>query len=313
MSFKLSFLDSSLPFWYLFYMNDRHLGYVILSLISLILIVAFSLLAWSYIKPGEIRTIVFDDVGSLKMQDPVRICGVPIGTVHDIAWRDKQVQVKIKTSRYLPIHQHYQIRAAADGIMGDRFIAIDPGNEKTALLDPKELLIGTLQTAPPDAIALIGSLHKKINTLKNYSLQLENGSVDKQSLIEQFSEVMVIINNLVTTLYEFILKVDSQFGPGIDTFTILMKDLLIVANKLSMTFPEQMAALQSLSLKTNELVTKVDTLMFKVSTHVDHLNEPDAILWNTTLSDLQEKVHLLQDIITSIEKDGLDLHVKPHF
>ena len=75
---------------------DQRIGYCIIALLALIML-AVTLICIDRIKnPAETRIIAFEQVGNLKIDDPVKLRGMDAGTIKDIQWRSDKILVTIE-------------------------------------------------------------------------------------------------------------------------------------------------------------------------------------------------------------------------
>ncbi len=89
---------------------------------------------------GLILYASFDEIGGLKARAPVTISGVKVGQVSSIRLDDDlraRVTLDLDPSLELPIDSSAAIRTS--GLLGDQFIALEPGAEEQ-LLAPGEQL-----------------------------------------------------------------------------------------------------------------------------------------------------------------------------
>jgi ABC-type transporter Mla subunit MlaD len=110
-------------------MNDRILGYLLISLILAFLSVPTSLIIWKTAHPLPTRTIEFEPVKSvnfLNIQDPVMVHGREIGQVRSIENKNRKLFLKIETRNDLIIFRNYKIAILSKGVMGDRYLDINP-------------------------------------------------------------------------------------------------------------------------------------------------------------------------------------------
>ena len=86
---------------------------------------------------------IFDDVGGLSQRSPVKISGVKVGQVAEIALDEDlraRVALDLDPGLELPIDSSAAIRTA--GLLGDQFISLEPGAEDE-LLAPGEIFTYT--------------------------------------------------------------------------------------------------------------------------------------------------------------------------
>lgn len=82
---------------------------------------------------GQEITLVFDNVGGLIEGAPVRYAGVNVGTVAAVQLVGSQVLVKVRLNRELLIPADSRFMIAATGILGDKYIEIQPGQTQEPL------------------------------------------------------------------------------------------------------------------------------------------------------------------------------------
>lgn len=111
--------------------------------------VAIGLLALAYLsfqlgglslapRSGFIVYATFDDIGGLSARAPVRISGVRVGTVESIELDgDLRARVKLDLDPDLELSVDSSAAIRTAGLLGDQFIALEPGAED-ALLQPGE-------------------------------------------------------------------------------------------------------------------------------------------------------------------------------
>ena len=89
----------------------------------------------SYKGPGGLKLYaVFDEVGGLKTRAPVEIAGVTVGQVVGIGLDESmraRVTLDVDPKLKLPTDTSAGIRTS--GLLGDQFIALEPGAEEDVL------------------------------------------------------------------------------------------------------------------------------------------------------------------------------------
>jgi phospholipid/cholesterol/gamma-HCH transport system substrate-binding protein len=95
----------------------------------------------SYSAPGGMALLAhFDEIGGLSVRAPVVISGVKVGQVTAIDLDEDlraQVAMDVDSNLVLPIDTSAAIRTA--GVLGDQFIALEPGAEEDQLVSGDEL------------------------------------------------------------------------------------------------------------------------------------------------------------------------------
>jgi len=270
-----------------------------------------SYFAWTGMAPVVKRTIVFNQIGSLHAQDPVQVCGVQVASVHAVTITDSCVYVEIASPRKLDIHSDYRIEVGVKGIMGDRFINLDPGREKMPLVDAKEMLKGTFLTGPSEALGLLNKLKETIDWLQEVILQLKQGGNGKKSLIQQFKTVMGSLDSASVSIVKIAADLDAKITLGADSLASVLEQTAELSSRLRRQVPGYIDTLDIMLSRVDELAVKLDRIVRNSGTLVDKLQDKDNILWSASIEDMRMQVIELQRIIGDIRTDGLKLPVKP--
>ncbi len=211
------------------------------------------LTAFLFMVFGQTRTgstngysAVFNDASRLKSGDSVRIAGIRVGTVDDVALQpDRKVLVKFDTDRNIRLTTGTQASIKYLNLVGDRYMELgDAPAESTKILPagsqiPVErtapaldldLLLGGLKPViqglnPQDVNALTGSLVQilqgqggTLESLFSKTSSFTNSLADNNQVIEQ------LIDDLRTTL-DTLSKDGDQFSGAIDRLESLVDGL----------------------------------------------------------------------------------------
>jgi phospholipid/cholesterol/gamma-HCH transport system substrate-binding protein len=89
----------------------------------------------SYTGPGGLTLVgSFDEIGGLSVRAPVTIAGVKVGKVASITLDEDlraRVAIDVDAALELPVDTAAGIRTA--GLLGDQFVALEPGAEDALL------------------------------------------------------------------------------------------------------------------------------------------------------------------------------------
>ena len=88
-------------------------------------------------------TAYFSNVGGLRVRAPVNISGVRVGRVSDIRYDPEAFEAKVTLAirsehDYLPVDTQASIHTA--GLLGEQFVALEPGGDYDTLQDGDEIL-----------------------------------------------------------------------------------------------------------------------------------------------------------------------------
>lgn len=113
-------------------------GLFLLFALMALTVLAFKVSGLTTLFPQKsyIVTAAFDDIGGLKVRSPVKIGGVQIGEVFDIALDERSFKAVVKMKIYEEFNDIPDDSAAGiftSGLLGDNYIAITPMYNTTYL------------------------------------------------------------------------------------------------------------------------------------------------------------------------------------
>ncbi len=139
------------------------------------------------------RTVRFDNVGSLRVQDSVIVRGVPVGSVQDLTLDDGCIKATILIDEKVSIYKNYSIKVVSASVLGGSRLDIDAGSSEsgeplptTALLtgeSPVDMmeqvgaLVSDLRQAvnPEDVRTIITNLRTTSSAISSLTTRLEAG------------------------------------------------------------------------------------------------------------------------------------------
>lgn len=138
--------------------------------VGIFVLVGLAALAWLSVQvggatlggPGGLRLrATFDEIGGLTTRAPVVISGVKVGRVGGIELNDDlraRVTLEVDEGLDLPVDTSAAIRTS--GLLGDQYIALEPGAEDALLQNDEE--IGFTESAL-SLEKLVGTLVHNVN------------------------------------------------------------------------------------------------------------------------------------------------------
>jgi phospholipid/cholesterol/gamma-HCH transport system substrate-binding protein len=121
--------------------RDFVVGLFVLAGLGAIAYLSIQVGGLSYKGPGGLELVAsFDEIGGLAARAPVAISGVKVGQVARVEL-DPQLRARVTldldSSLALPVDTTASIRTA--GLLGDQFIALEPGGEEQLLKSGEEI------------------------------------------------------------------------------------------------------------------------------------------------------------------------------
>ncbi|MDR3013444.1 MAG: MlaD family protein [Chitinispirillales bacterium] len=295
-------------------MSDRIFGYILMMLTLTISLGAAYAFWETYRAPHSTRTLRFSEVGTLAVQDPVRMEGTYIGEITGFDLDDSgRVLVHIRSKEPIPVRTSSYIGVKVRGVMGERFIEISTGNLGDPLIPKDEIIDGNFEMGPSEVIAYMDRLSDKIIELRDIMLWLRDGRDDgKRPFVIAFGDMVNIIDTLVLKTFAFLNDKEIGISAGLDTAARLVEDVIRITAEVGTKAPELMDDLTSLIVKVDNLATKVDTLLVRLEPMVAGIDE-NKYLWGDHLERVQKHLPVIREHLDWVREEGLPLRLRLKF
>ncbi|PMP77173.1 MAG: MCE family protein [Sulfurihydrogenibium sp.] len=141
--------------------------------------------------------VYFTDAQGLSKGADVQVQGVKAGKVEDITFEQGKVKVKFKVKQEIPIYKDASVVIRTYGLMGDKYLYIEPGNPSSGELASGGVLQTTIKMASTEEmINQVQVAAKKFAELMD-NLNRATGDDRLKKLIEDFDKFAYNTNDLV--------------------------------------------------------------------------------------------------------------------
>ena len=139
--------------------RDLLVGLFVASGLAALAYLSIQVGGMAYTGPGGLRLYAtFEQVGGLRPRAPIAIAGVKVGQVASIGLdEDLRARVALDVDPKLRLPVDSSARIVTSGLLGDQFVALEPGAEETMLESGSELEF------TESAISLEGLIGKFVN------------------------------------------------------------------------------------------------------------------------------------------------------
>ena len=108
-------------------MTNRQIGYFTLVFLVVFVTVFGLYVHFTYVRGWTVRTVYADNIGNLKIDNPVKVAGVAVGMVRSIGREGNKALLRVKMRDDLDIRTDYALLNMDVGLMGDRILVLVPG------------------------------------------------------------------------------------------------------------------------------------------------------------------------------------------
>lgn len=178
--------------------------------VGIFVLTAFVLLAYMTTRitrgtsiTGDTYTVyaVFENVSGLKANSPVEIAGINIGTIKSIGLDNNQARVKMAVDQGVQIYQDAAVSIRTRGVLGDKFVEINPGSPQTGPVQDQDTITRTIQPTDIDQImARVGDIAQDLSVLSSSVSQVFGGPEGEAGMREAFTnlrQASVHLNELI--------------------------------------------------------------------------------------------------------------------
>jgi len=310
---------------YLFVMNekdsafrqkqiDRKFGYFIIAVIFLIGLSALGLGFFHLKNPDKLRTISFDKVGNLKLDDPVYLFGILVGKIKNIELCERNVLVHVRLEKPLQLHQGYHIDNIDIGIMGDRMLSVDFGDTTTSLVPEQDTLIGTFLPGVSEGVGLAWKLKSVIDSFVELSAKLLKNSPMRASFVQRVNEIANATDTASMTLVHVITRLGNGLSGQLDTLNRVINGVALFSIQADSLTAQSVSALEKQIGLIGNALTSLESMidgLIVATGKLESLENPDE---HGAIAAFMIKIKVLRDAVLHV-KEGLSklakLSIKP--
>jgi ABC-type transporter Mla subunit MlaD len=293
------------------HMRDKVIGYIGLAFLALFLLASAGLIIYTATIPVEYRVVIFDNIGSLKLQDPVTVRGDIIGEVCKVDWLNGRAVITIATKEPLEVHRNYQIAVADVGIMGDRLLAVDQGSADQPLVPKTDSLHGKFVLGPSEAIGMICSLRDAVIAFKTVSETLLKGDAAHPSLIHRYAQIASAIDSVSDRLLVLSKGIERISDTKLDSIYRVVDQTAKLSHDLAAEAPKYVQSITTLVKELQDLLTQVETLMKEAAPLIAFVKKPEDQEVVKLLNQLQKQIVELRTACAYLQDTGLKLMIWP--
>jgi len=270
----------------------------------------YGYLIWLDRNPPNTLTMRFPQVGSLAVEDPVRMEGTQVGQIsgfdHDSLGR---VLVYVQSPKPIPVRVSSRVAVKVKGVMGERFIEVGIGDKNDPLADTRQIIDGDFEMGPSEAIAYMDLLAAKITELKDIMGRLRDGENGKRSFVQAFNDVANTVDTLVYNVLTGLGGMEENLSSGLDSVADFVEQTAKLTSKVSVTAPKLIDDLNTLIVKIDKTIPKIEKVIAKTDSIVDRIDN-NKLLWGDHLEKIQKQLVEIRKAADDLRQEGLPLTIK---
>ncbi len=272
---------------------------------------------------------VFPSVAGLDVKSPVRIAGVRVGLVERIELKGNQAIVTLALEPGVALRQGARADVTSLGMLGDKYIEIDPGPLEAPALPAGTILDGRSPIAFDEVLRTVGDVGGDIKAVTASLRQSLGGDEGQRRIDEILENIRTLTEHTRDLVAANRANVDATIANFREFSATLRDELPRLAEKLNALADRVDAVVADNRENLRESMANVRDLSARLRTSADNLNEISGKIargegtigklvhdeetinnLNATLKSVESGVSSLKNTIGRAERWRLDLNIR---
>ncbi|MDX9858814.1 MAG: MlaD family protein [candidate division Zixibacteria bacterium] len=283
--------------------KEFKVGLLILIGIIMLAVSLYWLQGYKLESNAYVVRVHFEDVGTLSVGDKVAVSGVHKGKVNAMALSDTGVVVELLIYQDVVLRSDATFRIRNMGVMGERYIAIDPGAAPD-FLETSGILPGDYDVGIPEVMGMIGEV---VSELK-LTLQDLRTAMGPESTIDRLNKTLGNLESVTATMASFLADNRSRMDTTALNMLEASRDVRRIVSGNVQIIDSTLTRFNRASVGFEAFVNTLDSLSNATRRLARAFNEGDgtlqALLEDRRLyDDLRRTADDLDDLILDIRQN----------
>ncbi len=248
-------------------------------------------------------SVIFPDVGALKVGDPVSVSGVEKGKVKKIQLYQGDVLVDLSLESDVVLKKDAKFTVKNIGLMGERFVAVQTGYSDT-LLDLSQPVRGDYDTGVSEVMGMMGEM---IDQLSRLVANLE-GVLGTKSSRESLIDIIRNLKEVSRAMNALLDRNRGKFNQTMDNLSHSSSELRKVIDENKEKLQTTVDNFAEASVKLDNVVTALDTISISLKQLTSKIESGEGTLGqlvnDTTLYEqIKKTTQHVDDLILDIKKN----------
>ncbi|PYQ30594.1 MAG: hypothetical protein DMF56_07225 [Acidobacteria bacterium] len=253
--------------------------------VGVVMIIALAVIGYFILKIEDVNlsrsrsmreiTATFDDVAGLDKESAVRIAGVRKGHVTRIkVLPDGRAQVTMKVDDDVPLHANAAARVANLGLLGEKYINLDPGTPTAPILpEGKIVLQGTAPASFDDVTNQLSSIAADVKAITTSLRDVLGGPQGEQRLNAIVGNVQSITEEMRALIAANRSNIDATLANTRAITEHLRSEIPRLANSIDSVANQISGTVGENRTELREVITNLRGLSSDLRTTAENLND----------------------------------------
>lgn len=268
--------------------------------------------------------VLFPNVGTLQVGDPVMINGVTYGSVKKIALRNEQVAVVLEVDKSIRLTDSCNIMIQNIGLMGERGVGIKYAAQGVAVSPLVKggadtlFMNGTFDTGIAEAMGMLGSVLGEVQVLTGNLSTILNTTVGDTAFISLFKTISARLDTVSRVVEVMLGENRGPVEKSIRNLEALTDEARRVVERNSPVLDTIADHGKMLASRAVGIADNVDTLTMALQSILNRIEDEETttgkLLRDKQLyGDIKSTIADLDTLIRNVQDDALKLRIKIGF
>jgi len=263
--------------------------------------------------------VLFPNVGTLQVGDPVMINGVSKGAVKSIYLRGNDVAVVLEIEKNVRITDECRIMIQNIGLMGERGVGLQY-SQSGNLFNPIKgndttFLSGSFDTGIAEAMGMLGSVLGEVQVLAGNLASIVEQTVGDTSFITLFKALLARLDTITVEVQGLVRENRGSINKSVANLKALTEEARVLLERNSPVLDSIAADGKALSSRALLVAGNIDSISVSVRMLLKQIQDEEGtvgkVLQDKNLyEDLKKTVADLDTLVTSVQNDALKLRIK---
>jgi len=268
--------------------------------------------------------VIFPEVGTLQLGDPVYVNGVKKGAVAKIELRGTEVLTALNMDKRINMTDSVRVAVVNVGLLGERGIGVtlSPGGKKvpfvTAASTDTFFIKGEFHTGISEAMGMLGTVLAEVETLVVNVSDILYSTVGDTAFISQFHTIVGRLDTTVVVANRLLKRNEPVLNATLSDLKVVSADLKSLVDRNSKGLDNIVTGGEQLMVKGVALVTEAESLVVNVQELLHKVERGEGSLGKLYkdeefYKELRSVVSSVDTLVKEINEDALRLRIRLGF
>ena len=266
--------------------------------------------------------VIFPNVGTLQVGDPVMVNGVSKGSVKKIFLRNSEVAVILEIEKGVIITDSCKIAIQNIGLMGERGVGLQYALTGRAIqplqVGDTTFLFGRFDSGIAEAMGMLGEVLGEVQTLAGNLASVVEQTVGDTSFIDLFKLIVARLDTISSVAQDLLEENRGAIDTSVANLKMISQQVNRLVERNGSGIDSMVANGKLLTSRAVIIAENVDTLTRSVQVILDQIQNEETSIGKLIHDkelylDIKTTLANLDTLVRNVREDALKLRIKIGF